>query len=581
MAQKKQDLMMETEQLGAKINTDFLQRQKLLACQALVELQELWQERQRDKDEINYLQKKIEQLQEEIDKLTVEKEKQCISITQMRSQLLAQNVENTGKTTGEKDLIQKIHFTAHQENVENPVESKMSKDSMVGGHQNTLEQLQHLIIKTQKAIFEAKQAREQMQKNMENIKHEIQGGKKYVTQQKSLIKHMKINIIKNVNKIRNRCTEIQMQKPVFPELQSKEGGEGKGSFDNLKIKLQALLEETNKLFLIQEKQGQQEMIKRDKHELKTESYLPCVDPENDEIKRAKDQMQREKEDIERDRQVAAAEMEDIKCAKEDIKKERVQLADQLEKTKKKIREMEVLSIEIDGKKRELTRMIRMSRRKKDEQCEICENDNARQKMEVRLTSEGQRSPRKLVEGKIEKRRFDEAQTKGQPETEVCQVNMETSTNSKDMSGMQRVALKVEELRKMLTRVRENTERSKTQTSKDNNQVKSELTQQDGSKKQQKPIEEEKPIDSERTNMQQQKRKVEETVQQTEQVMQQMSEIKAYIQKVAAEINNTKEEMIRAQKTMKEEKLVVRKYMVSKMLFIILVIITFACTDSFS
>lgn len=160
---------------------DSLERQKVLACQALEELQELWEERQRDKNETKSLQKKIEQQQEQIDKLAVEKEKQCISIKQMRLQSLAQNNENTSKASGEKYLIQKIHFTAHQKNAENTAESKTSEGSLVGGHQNKLEQLQHLIIKTQKVILEAKQAKEQMLTNMEIIKHEVLEIYKYVT----------------------------------------------------------------------------------------------------------------------------------------------------------------------------------------------------------------------------------------------------------------------------------------------------------------------------------------------------------------------------------------------------------------
>lgn len=590
MAQKQQDLKMDdTKQLEGKINMDSLERQKLLVCQALEELQELWEERQRDKNEIKSLKKKIEQQQEDIDKLAVEKEEQCISIKQLRSQLWAQNKENTTKAIGEKHLIQKIHLTAHQEKAENTADCKNSEEPLVGGHQNTIEQLQRLMIKTQKVILETKQAREQMQKNMENLKQEIQGYKKYVTQQKSVTEQIKLNITKNLNKIKQRCTEIQMQKPVLPGFQSRKGREGKGSFDNLKIKLYALLEETNKLCLVPEKQGQLEMIKRDKQELKSEiiqmqkkekeNNLPSVQPENDEIKRAKDEIQREKEDIVRDRQVAAAEMEAVKCVKENIEKERVQLADQFEKTKKKIREMEVLSIEIDGKKRELTRMIRMSRRKKDEKCEICGTDNARQEMEVRQTSEGQESPHKSVEGNVgdrldaKERFFDGAQTREQPETQVRQVNMETSTNSKDMSGMQRVALEVEELRKMLTRVRENTERSKSQTTTENNQIKwmnapskedkSELTPQDGSRMHERPIKEQKAFETGRKNVQQQKKVVEENVQQAKRVIQQMTEIKAYIQKAAAEINNTKEEMIKAQRMMNEETVMVRKHMVSE------------------
>lgn len=558
--------MDDTKQLVGVITMDSLERQKALAGQALEELQELWEERQRDKREMKSLNNKIEQQQEDIDKLTVEKEEQCMRIKQLRSQLLAQNKENTTKAAGEK---QKAEETALN-----------SEDSLVWGHQNTIEQLQCLVIKTQNVILETKQAREQMQKNMETVKREIQGHKKYVTQHKSQTEHLKLNIIENVNKIKQRWAEMKTQKPVFGDVQSRKGREGRGSFESLKITLEALLEEANKIRLVPAKQGQEEMIQRDKQELNTEKLqmqkqdtennLPCAQPENNETQRAQDQIQRGKEDIVRDTQAAAAEMEDIK-------KERVQLADQFEKTKKKIREMEVLSTEIDGKKKELTRMIRLSRRKKDEKCEICESEIAKEEMEVRQTSEGQRSP-KLVEWNVgdrlneEETILDGAQMRQQTETRVRQVNMETSTSSEGVSGMQRVALEVGELRKMLTRVRENTERSRTQNASTTEDG-SELMPPDDSRNQERPIKERKALETGRINTQQPKEVVEENVQQAKQVIQQMSEIKSYIQRAAAEMNNTKEEIFNAQRMMKEEKVMVRKHMVSEMFFIITVNIT--------
>lgn len=534
---------------------DSIERQKLLVCQALEELHELWEERQKDKNEIKSLQKKIDQQREDIHKMAVEKEKQCISIKHMKSQLLTQN-ENDSKAS-----------TAQNKNSEN---------SLMGGHQIMLVQLKHLINKTQEVFREASQETEQVHKILENIKQEIQENKKYITQQKFLTKHMKLKINENVKKIKKRCTDIQMQKPVFPELQSRQKRERKGSFDNLKKKLQALLEETNRLCLIQEKQEQQKLIKTGKNELNAETIqmqkqdtqdnLPSVQLDKCEIKRAKDQIKREKEDILRDRQVVAAEMEAIKYEKEDIKKERVKLVDQYDKTKNKIREMEVLSIEIDGKKSELTRMIKMSRRKKDENCEICETKNARQVMEVKLRSERQQSSHKSIQVILgdrldtDKWCFNGAEMRGQEETLVVRANLETSTNSKETSTMHRVAHEVEELRKMLTRVRENTERRKTSVSSEENKTNSELTQQDD---QAKPIKVEKVFPRKWENMPQERRMIEKNVQQTEQVIQEIRDINIYIQKVVTEISKTKESIFRTQRMMKEEKVMVRKYLVSK------------------
>lgn len=576
MAQKKQDLTMDsTKNFGdeqtrnEKMEMEALERQKLLACQAIEELQELWEESQRDKNEIKYLKKKIEQLQEDIGTLAAEKQEQCTIIKQLKSQLesvMAQNKENVNETTGEKHPLQKTHIDAHQE--------RETEDRLVGGCQDMMERLQCLMNKNQKLIVETKQASEQMQKNMENIKKEIHRNKKYVTQHRDEIERIKQSMHENVNKLKQRWTEIQrdvhMQEAVFPEVLSRRGqGEGKANFENLKIKLRTLLEETDKLWhVLGERDGQLEVTQRDKRELKTESVQTVerdsvkqkqaieskpsrVQPERDEIKRAKDQIQTEKEDIERDRQVAAAEMDAMNCMKEEIEKEKMKLADQFEKTKKKIREMEVLSTEIEVKKRELTRTIRMSRRKKAERCEICEAEHAKQEMEAREKSEAQGSLQELLEVNV-----------AQPEIQRHQDNMETSADSKDINGMRRVALEMEELRKTLRRVRESSEQSRNVHA---TEEKGEPAQEDGSSKQERTLEEQKHLETERLNLRE-KKEIEENVQKAKLVIMQTGEMKANIQRAAAEMNNTKEEMLKAQRRIEEEKAELRKHMVSKPFF---------------
>lgn len=69
-------------------------------------------------------------------------------------------------------------------------------------------------------------------------------------------------------------------------------------------------------------------------------------------------IQKERENIERDRQLATAEMDVMKCMREGTEKHKKELDDQLEKTKKKIREMEVINTEIEIKKKDLVKMIR-------------------------------------------------------------------------------------------------------------------------------------------------------------------------------------------------------------------------------
>lgn len=114
----------------------------------------------------------------------------------------------------------------------------------------------------------------------------------------------------------------------------------------------------------------------------------------------------------------------MKCMREGIEKHKQELDDQLEKTKKKIREMEVINTEIEIKKKDLVKMIRKGKRKKEEM--KGEIELAKQEMEVKQKTEGQRSEQALevnTEG-----RFDEQEIRLKQVDRTREIMQHTSVS---------------------------------------------------------------------------------------------------------------------------------------------------------
>lgn len=312
MAQMEQDWTMEnTKQLedkqtkNIKTKRETIKRQRQLTCQVMEEIEQLWEETQRDRNEINYLKKKTEQQQEDIAMLTAEKHEQYILIKRLRLELeslIDKLEENKNESSQEKNLVAiyqeretlkrrhteimnerrkleiiKYNKTKSQDSKEPEEPLEQIKQGLEMMERLMAESLLSLMNKNQKVMLEAKQAKEQMEKNMADIKQELKKNKQYITQHRDQIEHIKHSMNVNVNKMKQRWTEIQrdvqMQKAIVPEIESRERQkEGKGNFDTVKIKLCIILEEMEKLWdVLEDSGGQLEVTLRDKQELKTET----------------------------------------------------------------------------------------------------------------------------------------------------------------------------------------------------------------------------------------------------------------------------------------------------------------------
>ncbi|XP_044078792.1 trichohyalin-like [Siniperca chuatsi] len=652
--EKTKQLENKQTKVNIKTKREDIKRHRQLACQVMEEIEQLWEETHRERNEIDFLKTKTEQQQEDIDRLTAEKHGQYLLIKRLRLQIgnvIEKLEENKSEATQEKMQLLKMRAEIYQEREtlerrRNEIinerhkleifkydktksqESNEPKELMeqINREQEIMEMLMADSLlcrmnKNKKIMLEAKYAKEQMEKNITDIKQELKRNKRDILQHRYQIEHIKHKMSVNNNKIKQTIQRyVQMQKATVPEMESRERQkEGKDTFDTVKIKLNRIQEEMEKLWDVLEVSEQQlEVTLSKKQELKTETggmenmksnsqkqrqdtnvsmkitqwekemqrqkqaienKLAQVEYERDEIERIKTKIQTERENIERDRQLAEAEMHAMKCMRERTERQKRELDGKLQRTKKEMREMEVMSAEIEIKKKELVKMIRMSRRKKEEISKMKEEiEHAKQgDMEERQDkTEGQKSPQ-VLEVDMEDR-FDEQQISKirlqqvdrtreiiqHKENQFEDDNMETSTKNKVNTDMQRMILEVEEIRKMLRRVREDTEQIRRGYTEEKSQIKwmnfrAKKKRQELDQWLEKTMKERDELEIVKIKIQRQREEVEQKLEDT---IQTMEEMKTNIENAAAEVNNTREEIIKAQRMMAESKEKVKKYMLN-------------------
>ncbi|XP_049896854.1 trichohyalin-like isoform X2 [Epinephelus moara] len=615
-----------------KTKRDTIKRQRELTCQVMGEIEQLLEKTQRGRKEIDYLKTNTEQQQEDIARLTAEKHEQDLLIKRLRLQI--ENViekleENKNEAAQEKKQLLKMQTEIYQErealekrrkelmNERHKLEmvkydktkSQESKEPQKPMEQIKREQeiterliadsLQSLINKSKKMMLEAKQEKEQMEKNIADLKQELKRNKKDISQHKDKIEHIKLILNVSTNTMKQTKTQraVEMQKAVVPQMESRERQEEDvDTFDTVKIKLCRIQEEMEKLWdVLEDSEQQVEVTVGEKQELKTESgqiedvtsdskkqrqdkdgsmkttqwepeikadlqrqkqdienKLAQIQSERDEMQKTKAEIKIEKENIERDRQLAKAEMNAMKCVRENIERQKQELDDKLQKTKKEIREMEVMSSEIEIKKKDLAKMIRMSKRKRGEISKMEEErGHAKEDMEERQDkTEGQG-----MELNVENR----------SENQFEEDNMETSSKNEVNTGMKRVILDIEEIRKMLRRVREDTEQSRRDCTQEkseiqwmNFQVKKKRRELD--QRLEKTMNERDELEIMKVKIQQHRKEVEQKLEDTITTILTFGEIKACIETAAAEMNTTREEIVKAQRSMDQNKEEVKNYM---------------------
>lgn len=535
------------------------------------EIEQLWEETQREKNEIDHLKTKTEQQQEDIDRLTAEKHEQYLLIKRLRLQI--ENViekleENKNGATREKMQLQKMwaEICKERETLErrrNEIISERHKLEMIKydeikshkepykpmeqikREQEIMERLManrllSLMKKNEKLMLEAKQAEEQIKKNMADIKQEFKINKKDISQYRDQIEHIKHNMNVNINKMKQRWTTTQSV-PVVPAMESRDREkEGKDNFETVKIKVSRIQEEMEKLWdELEDSEQQLEVNLKEKQELKTEA----VGMEN-----TKSQKQRQDTDVSMEITQWEKEVKgDLQRQKQDRKNKLAQVQserDKIERIQTKI-QTERVSLESDRQlpKAEMDEMMVNTEDRFDEQW-------------IRL---------QLVDRTKEIIQHEENQ--------IEENNMETTIKNKVNSDMKRLILEVEEIRKMLCRVREDTEQSRRDITEEKSQIKwmnfrAKKQRQELDQRLEKTMKERDELEIVKLKIQQQREEVEQKLEDTITTILTMGEMKANIKKAAEEIKNTRKEMLKEQKKMEENKEEVKKYMVSTSFFLL-------------
>ncbi|XP_053187126.1 myosin-10-like [Scomber japonicus] len=472
--------------------------------------------------------------------------------------------------------------------------------------------LQSLIDNNRKIILGAKQAKEQIEKNMADLKQELKRNREDVSQHKYQIQYTKHNMNEMINKLKQRLIQQQsnVQMERVPQMDSIDSQ--KEETDPLKMKLSRIQEEMERLWGVLEDSEQEEDVslkelKAETEQRKTmtadsqklrqdtdvsvmitwetewqqmktdmqrqkqdiENKLVQVQSERDEIERIKTKIETERENLERDKQLAKAEINAMMCMRESVEGQKQELDDKLRKTKKEMRELEVTNAEIEIKKKDLVKMMRIIKRKKEEIHKMKEEiENAKQDMEEREEqSEGSGSEQALeVDDSFdeENMRIQQAtrtrtmQETVDTESQIEEDNMERNTMNKVNADIQRVILQVEDIRKMLGMMKEEIVQSRIDFTEEKNQIKW-MNFQVQKKRRELDQRLERTL-HERDELEIMKIKIQRHRKKLQQKFQTMAEVKVNIEKAAVEMNNTLGKIHTSQKKIDETKEEVKNYM---------------------
>ncbi|XP_010781530.1 trichohyalin-like [Notothenia coriiceps] len=563
---------LEDEQtiVDMKTKMEIIKRQRQLTLEVMGKIEQLWEEAQRERNETDYLEKKAEQQQEDIVRLRTENQKQHLLINKLRSQIekhfekLEENKNEAAQEKllllkmrteiyREKETLEKRRYERHElEMIKGDKTTQKSIDlkeamEQIERKQEITDSLLSLVNTNNKVMLETMQEKEHMENIITDIKQELIIIKNNNSHHRDQLEHIKHNIHLKMNTMKRRWADIQRAERV--ELQE----EGRHTFGIVKIHLCKFQKEMKKL------SDELVVTLTEEQELKTESSqmanitrdeLAWAKSEKDDIDQIKTNIQTEREDIERERQIARAEMIALTCVRESTERQMQELDDKLQRTKKEIREKEELNTEIEIKKKELVKMIRMSKRKKKEFSSMMEEaEPARQDMQ-----EGQDKTKEQV---------DVEDTSDEQKKQLPLADRTTEITQEVNTDMKRVILEGEEIRKLLCGVREDTEPSRADSTEERTIQWMKKKQRQLDQQLEKTNKERDELDVTKIKIQKLREEVEQKLKDTITAFLNMDEIKASIEKATTEMKKTREEMLKVQREMDQNKEHINKFRVSQ------------------
>ncbi|KAK1882453.1 Structural protein [Dissostichus eleginoides] len=574
--------------------TDYLEKK---AEQQQEDIVRLRTENQKQHLLINRLRSQIEKHFEKLEENKNEAAQEKLLLLKMRTEIYRE------KETLEKRRYELINERHELEMIKVDKTTQKSIDpkeamEQIERKQEITDSLLSLINKNNKVMLETKQEKEHMEKIITDIKQELIIIQNNNSHHRDQLEHIKHNIHLKMNTMKRRWADIQraerveLQEATVPEMKGRERQkEGRHTFGIVKIHLCRFQKEMKKLWdelevtLTEEqelktvssqmanitcdsqkqredtdvnikiKQWQTDMeADMQRQQQNIEEKLAWAKSEKDDIDQIKINIQTEREDIERERQIARAEMIALTCVRESTERQMQELDDKLLRTKKEIREKEELNTEIEIKKKELVKMIRMSKRKNKEFSSMMEEaEPAKQDMQ-----EGQDKTKEQV---------NVEDTSDEQKKQLPLADRTTDITQEVNTEMKRVILEGEEIRKMLCGVREDTERSRTDFTEErkiqwmNFQLKKKQRQLD--QQLEKTNKERDELDVTKIKIQKLREEVEQKLKDTITAFLNMDEIKASIEKATTEMKKTREEMLKVQREMDQNKEHINKFRVSQ------------------
>ncbi|CAJ1064522.1 golgin subfamily B member 1-like [Xyrichtys novacula] len=577
--------------LQAKRQT--IKRQRLLTCEVLEEIDQIKEENERERNELVHLKAKTEQQQKEIERLTAEKQEQCSFIERLRIQVddLTEKLNES-----KKDATQET-FNYDETKSDTSKESKEPEDQQERRERLMAESVLRLLSKNEKLMLDTKLAKEKMEKIMADASQMLRSNQSNILQCREHFEHTKQKMNEFLNQLKQQRTliktDVQMQDTIVPEIKDTQiQPKEKDKFETVKIKLCKILENTDELLDVLEesdlavktfefeagqvKSDSEKQIQTTEESMKiaphgtgerqkqdAESKLTQVQPERDEIEKIKKELKAEREKIERDRQSAKTEMDTMTRMRESIEREKQQLENKLKQTKREIREMELIKSEVEIKKRDLVKMIRMSRRKKEDTSKSKEQKHMEDRQE---DPEDLRSEHGVDQPRTYFIQADRAKETLQMKEDQFEIDSMEKSKDKKTTDIQEVSPEAREMREVLCEMGEDSEQDRTNLSEEKSQMKwinfhAKKKQRELDRWREKTMRERDELEIMKNKIQRQKEEVQQQLESAIKTVLTISGIKACIEKAAAEMNNTCEELLKAQHDMEENKKEVDKVMV--------------------
>lgn len=394
---------MENTQHSENMNSrkEVLRKQRELEHQVVEEVEQLWEETQRARNEAATLKKLTKQQQHLIDVLMAEKQERGSLLEELRLQL--ENVmdklkEHKADASREANLLQNIqaaidheretlerqylevktaqdkllqYVRTHSQNfqgLEEPLEPNKQRKEL--RERVTAESLLNLVKKNEKIMLEANQAREQMEKTMSDLKQELKRNREDVMQQRSLINRLRHSMNVSINKTKQRWTEIRdvQDVPAVPSESRVVETEGKTKF-----RLFTILEEKKRLWEVLESTvgmssgaeagreieqdtgnvfGHDSMEANNEDEVRTGMKRVVL-----EVKGIREMLRRVREDSDRSKRDIAEEKNQIKWMNFRAKKQRRVLDQRLERNIKEQGDLELREMRIQQQEEEVEKKL--------------------------------------------------------------------------------------------------------------------------------------------------------------------------------------------------------------------------------